>query len=103
MSIPHFQIRDLTDSGRKLIVLSAGEDIPISYLLWHPSVTQLALFIASANGVINCTTLYDDFGKLVRLACATTWAFYSFLAESFQRCRSCKRANFVLGSQRLSH
>ncbi|RXW15648.1 hypothetical protein EST38_g10206 [Candolleomyces aberdarensis] len=53
-------VRDLALNGKRFILCNAGENIPIVCLLWHPSTDQRALFVASANGLINCISFYDD-------------------------------------------
>jgi hypothetical protein len=56
------QVRDLSRNGLRFMTFHAGDNIPIAFLLWHPSVTtdQRALFVASANGFIHCVTFDVD-------------------------------------------
>jgi hypothetical protein len=84
-------------------VLGAGDDIPITYLLWHPLVKQHTLFIASANGVINCTALYDDFGELVSCTPPIARARYQLPVAPFQHCCSCRWTCVMLDDQRYGH
>jgi hypothetical protein len=56
------QIRDLSRNGLRFMTFHAGDNVPIAFLLWHPSVTteQRALFVASSNGFIHCVTFDVD-------------------------------------------